>query len=118
MNVTQLFSLEGDRKEYLERIFYLLWDSLFNLIVPSNYHERVRNVYLSSDSDEILALADDYPWLLSKASDQYATDTAKSEEAILHWLSLWKSKINLILCSCLSQQHPYVKWGQDTAIDS
>ena len=58
-------------------------------LMQANSAENVRNVYLSSDSDEILALADIFPSVIKiKRPDIYATDTAKSEEAVQHWLNL------------------------------
>ena len=88
--------------------------SLFQAITA----ERVRNVYLSSDSDEILALADDYPSVIKvRRPDQYATDTAKSEEAILHWLSTLEEQDQPNIVLMLEPTAPLRKSGDiDTAI--
>lgn len=44
----------------------------------------IRNVYLSSDSDEILSLANGYNVIQVKRPDNLATDTARSEDAVIH----------------------------------
>jgi len=49
---------------------------------------EIDEVYISSDSDEILEIAQSYGAQVIKRPDEYATDTAKSEEAILHALEV------------------------------
>ncbi len=44
----------------------------------------IRNTYLSSDSREILSQADDYDVFQIKRPDYLATDSARSEDAIIH----------------------------------
>ena len=48
---------------------------------------HVRNIYLSSDCPEILSKADKYKRVIQvKRPDYLATDEAKSEDAVIHWL--------------------------------
>ena len=48
----------------------------------------VRNVYLSSDSSEILSKADSFKEVIQvKRPDYLATDDARSEDAVIHWLN-------------------------------
>ena len=52
--------------------------------INSNY---VRNIYLSSDCPEILSKANKYEKVIQvKRPDYLATDDAKSEDAVIHWL--------------------------------
>ena len=44
---------------------------------------RLRNTYLSSDSDEILSKADNYDVIQIKRPNHLATDTARSEDAVI-----------------------------------
>tara|TARA_B100000886_G_C20426966_1_gene494701 strand:+ start:18193 stop:18888 length:696 start_codon:yes stop_codon:yes gene_type:complete len=48
--------------------------------------KKVRNIYLSSDSDEILSLASNYEVIQIKRPAVYATDTARSEDAVIDLL--------------------------------
>ena len=48
--------------------------------------KSVRNIYLSSDSDEILSLANNYDVIQIKRPDIFATDTARSEDAVIDLL--------------------------------
>ena len=49
--------------------------------------KNIRNIYLSSDSDEILSKANCYKKVIQiKRPDYLATDHAKSEDAVIHWL--------------------------------
>ena len=48
----------------------------------------VRNVYLSSDSSEILSKAHSFKEVIQvKRPDYLATDDARSEDAVIHWLN-------------------------------
>ena len=48
----------------------------------------VRNVYLSSDNSEILSKADSFKEVIQvKRPDYLATDDARSEDAVIHWLN-------------------------------
>ena len=47
----------------------------------------VRNVYLSSDNSEILSKADSFKEVIQiKRPDYLATDSARSEDAVINWL--------------------------------
>ena len=54
-------------------------------------------MYISSDSDEILEIAEKYGALTIKRPDEYAGDNAKSEEAILHALKVLGSDQDIII---------------------
>lgn len=49
--------------------------------------ESIRHIYLSSDSDEILSLADGYNVNKVKRPAEFATDKARSEDAIIDWIN-------------------------------
>ena len=60
---------------------------LVELSIRQALHSNlVRNIYLSSDSDEILSLADGYDVKKIKRPDIFATDTARSEDAVIDLL--------------------------------
>ncbi len=57
-------------------------------IIQSKLSKKASKVYVSSDSDEILKIAKDYGALTIKRPDNISGDQAKSEEAILHALTV------------------------------
>ena len=56
-------------------------------IIHSKQTKEIDEVYVSSDSDEILDIAKNYGAKTIKRPAEYASDTAKSEDAIIHALS-------------------------------
>ena len=66
-------------------------------IMQAKKTKEIDEVYVSSDSDEILEIAQSYGAKVIKRPDQYAGDTAKSEEAILHALKVLGSDQEIII---------------------
>lgn len=51
------------------------------------YAKQIRNIYLSSDNSEILSKADPFKKVIQiRRPDYLATDDARSEDAVIHWL--------------------------------
>ncbi len=57
-------------------------------VIQAKLTKEIDNVYISSDSDEILNIAGKYGAIKIKRPDDISGDTAKSEEAILHALDI------------------------------
>ena len=55
-------------------------------IIQVKLSQTVKEVYVSSDSDEILAVSEQYGAIGVRRPDELATDTATSESALLHAL--------------------------------
>ncbi len=66
-------------------------------VIQAKNTKEIDEVYVSSDSDEILNIAERYGAKLIKRPDKYASDTAKSEEAILHALELLGSNQEIVI---------------------
>ena len=66
-------------------------------VMQAKKTKEIDEVYVSSDSDEILEIAQSYGAKVIKRPDQYAGDTAKSEEAILHALKVLGSDQEIII---------------------
>ena len=66
-------------------------------VIQAKQTKEIDEVYVSSDSDEILEIAQSYGAKVIKRPDQYAGDTAKSEEAILHALKVLGSDQEIII---------------------
>ena len=57
-------------------------------VIQAKITEEIDDVYISSDSDDILKIAESYGAVKIKRPDEISGDTAKSEEAILHALDV------------------------------
>ena len=57
-------------------------------VIQAKITEEIDDVYISSDSDDILKIAESYGAVKIKRPDEISGDTAKSEEAILHVLDV------------------------------
>lgn len=57
-------------------------------VIQAKLAKEVDEVYISSDSDEILKIAKEYGAKTIKRPEKISGDTAKSEEAIIHALSI------------------------------
>jgi len=57
-------------------------------VIQAKLTKEIDDVYISSDSDEILNIAGKYGAIKIKRPDDISGDTAKSEEAILHALDI------------------------------
>ena len=66
-------------------------------VMQAKQTKEIDEVYISSDSDEILNIAKNYGALTIKRPDKYASDTAKSEEAIIHALEVLGSEQEIII---------------------
>ena len=66
-------------------------------VIQAKQTKEIDEVYISSDSDEILEIAQSYGAKVIKRPDEYAGDTAKSEEAILHALKVLGSDQEIII---------------------
>jgi len=66
-------------------------------VMQAKQTKEIDEVYVSSDSDEILEIAQSYGAKVIKRPDEYAGDTAKSEEAILHALKVLGSDQEIII---------------------
>ena len=66
-------------------------------VMQAKQTKEIDEVYVSSDSDEILEIAQSYGAKIIKRPDKYAGDTAKSEEAILHALKVLGSNQEIII---------------------
>jgi len=66
-------------------------------VMQAKKTKEIDEVYVSSDSDEILEIAQSYGAKVIKRPDEYAGDTAKSEEAILHALKVLGSDQEIII---------------------
>lgn len=66
-------------------------------VIQAKQTKEIDEVYISSDSEEILNIAKHYGALVIKRPDKYANDTAKSEEAILHALGVIGSNQEIII---------------------
>ena len=66
-------------------------------VMQAKKTKEIDEVYISSDSDEILEIGQNYGAIAIKRPDKYAGDTAKSEEAILHALEVLGSDQDIII---------------------
>ena len=66
-------------------------------VIQAKQTKEIDEVYISSDSDEILEIAQSYGAKVIKRPDEYAGDTAKSEEAILHALKVLGSDQEMVI---------------------
>jgi CMP-N,N'-diacetyllegionaminic acid synthase len=66
-------------------------------VIQAKLSSEVDEVYLSSDSDEILEIGERYGANTIKRPDSIAGDSAKSEEAIIHALSILGSSQEIII---------------------
>ena len=66
-------------------------------VMQAKQTKEIDEVYVSSDSDEILEIAESYGAKTINRPDEYAGDTAKSEEAILHALKVLGSNQEIII---------------------
>jgi CMP-N,N'-diacetyllegionaminic acid synthase len=57
-------------------------------VIQAKLSKEVDEVYISSDSDEILNIAKEYGAKVIKRPEEISGDSAKSEEAIIHALSI------------------------------
>jgi len=66
-------------------------------VMQAKKTKEIDEVYVSSDSDEIIEIAQSYGAKVIKRPDEYAGDAAKSEEAILHALKVLGSDQEIII---------------------
>jgi len=66
-------------------------------VLQSKLSSEIDEVYVSSDSDEILEIAKNYGAKTIKRPEIFASDTAKSEDAIIHALSAIGSNQEIIV---------------------
>jgi len=66
-------------------------------VIQAKRSKEIDEVYISSDSDEILMIAENYGAKRIKRPDKYSGDTSKSEEAILHALDVLGSDQEIII---------------------
>jgi CMP-N,N'-diacetyllegionaminic acid synthase len=66
-------------------------------VMQAKKTKEIDEVYISSDSDEILEIGQNYGAIVIKRPDKYAGDNAKSEEAILHALEVLGSDQDIII---------------------
>lgn len=66
-------------------------------VIQAKISKEIDEVYISSDSDEILEIAQNYGAKIIKRPDEISGDSAKSEEAIIHALSILGSNQEMII---------------------
>ena len=66
-------------------------------VMQAKKTKAIDEVYVSSDSDEILEIVRNYGATAIKRPEKYAGDNAKSEEAILHALEVLGSDQEIII---------------------
>ena len=66
-------------------------------VIQAKKTKEIDEVYISSDSDEILEIGQYYGAIIIKRPSKYAGDTAKSEEAIIHALEVIGSDQDIII---------------------
>ena len=66
-------------------------------VIQAKRTKEIDQVYISSDSDEILEVGKNYGATAIKRPDKYAGDSSKSEEAILHALEILGSDQDIII---------------------
>ena len=66
-------------------------------VIQAKISKEIDEVYISSDSDEILEIAQSYGAKIIKRPDEISGDSAKSEEAITHALSILGSNQEMII---------------------
>ena len=66
-------------------------------VIQAKISKEIDEVYISSDSDEILEIAQSYGAKIIKRPDEISGDSAKSEEAIVHALSILGSNQEMII---------------------
>ena len=59
--------------------------------------QMVDDVYVSSDCDQILSIAESYGAIPIKRPDEFATDTSTSEEALFHALDNIEKKVDIVV---------------------
>ena len=66
-------------------------------VIQAKLTKEIDDVYISSDSDKILDIAESYGAIKIKRPDEISGDTARSEEAILHALEVIGDKHKCII---------------------
>ena len=66
-------------------------------VIQAKLSKEVDEVYISSDSDEILKIAEEYGAKIIKRPAEISGDSAKSEEAIIHALSILGANQEMII---------------------
>ena len=66
-------------------------------VIQAKQTKEIDEVYISSDSDEILEIADKYGAKTIKRPEEISGDNAKSEEAIIHALSILGTDQEMII---------------------
>jgi CMP-N,N'-diacetyllegionaminic acid synthase len=66
-------------------------------VIQAKISKEIDEVYISSDSDEILEIAQRYGAKIIKRPDDISDDSSKSEEAIIHALSILGSEQEMII---------------------
>ena len=66
-------------------------------IIQAKNTNNIDEVYVSSDSEEILIIADNYGAKTIKRPPEFASDTAKSEDAILHALKVLDAEYDIVI---------------------
>ena len=66
-------------------------------IIQAKNTNNIDEVYVSSDSEEILKIADKYGAKKINRPHEFASDTAKSEDAIIHALEVLKDDYEIVI---------------------
>tara|TARA_B110000008_G_scaffold272594_1_gene305564 strand:+ start:344 stop:1048 length:705 start_codon:yes stop_codon:yes gene_type:complete len=66
-------------------------------ILQAKIASNIDEVYVSSDSVEILKIADKYGAKTIKRPEEFATDSAKSEDAIIHALNVLDDEYEIVI---------------------
>lgn len=66
-------------------------------ILQAKIANNIDEVYVSSDSEEILKIANEYGAKTIKRPEEFATDSAKSEDAIIHALNVLDDEYEIVI---------------------
>jgi CMP-N,N'-diacetyllegionaminic acid synthase len=66
-------------------------------IIQAKNTDNIDEVYVSSDSEEILKIADKYGAKTINRPDEFASDIAKSEDAILHAMGVLEDEYEIVI---------------------
>jgi CMP-N,N'-diacetyllegionaminic acid synthase len=66
-------------------------------ILQAKIASNIDEVYVSSDSEEILKIADKYGAKTIRRPKEFATDSAKSEDAIIHTLNVLEDEYEIVI---------------------
>lgn len=66
-------------------------------VIQAKHSRKIDEIYVSSDSEEILDIANQYGAKTIKRPDEFATDSAKSEDAIIHALEFLNGDYEIVI---------------------